>query len=182
MSGSRTVAWVLIGLGAIALLGRVGVGTGWLWVALAAAGFLVAYRSQRTYAFLVIGGILAGVSAGILFEGAWNWDGAFLLSLGAGFLVIDQVEPKPGRWPVYPAAILVGLGLITWLFSAGVLASIWFPILLILVGLYLLLARSGSNWVEVEDPEVGESKERQERGATADTAAEQSAKPREESR
>lgn len=161
MNGNRTIAWVLIGLGAVALLGRIGAGTGWLWVALAAAGFLFAYRSQRTYAFLVIGGVLAGVSAGILFEGAWNWDGAFLLSLGAGFLVIDQVEPKPSRWPVYPAAILVGLGLITWLFSAGILGSIWFPILLILAGLYLLLSRSGSNWVRVKDPEVRESSERQ---------------------
>lgn len=161
MSARQLVAWVLIGAGAIALLARVGPGTGWLWVALAAAGFLAAYRQQGTYAFLVLGGVLAGAAAGILLEGAWGWPGAFLMSLGAGFLVVDRAEPKESRWPIYPAAILIGLGLVYWLFSAGIVQSLWFPFLLIIAGIFLLRKPERSEWVEVgesEEPtDVGES-------------------------
>ena len=151
MSGRQVVAWVLIGAGAVALLARVGPGTGWLWVALAAAGFLATYRQQGIYAFLVVGSILAGVAAGILLEGAWGWPGAFLMSLGLGFLVIDRVEPKESRWPIYPAAILVGLGLVYWLFRAGIVQSLWFPFLLIIAGIYLLRRTERGEWVEVGD-------------------------------
>ena len=161
MSGRQAVAWVLIGAGAIALLARVGPGTGWLWVALAAAGFLAAYRQQGTYAFLVVGSILAGVAAGILLEGAWGWPGAFLMCLGAGFLVIDRVEPKESRWPIYPAAILIGLGLVYWLFRAGIVQSLWFPFLLIIAGIYLLRRPERSEWVE-----VGEETSAEPNGAT----------------
>ncbi|HEX7004012.1 MAG TPA: hypothetical protein VF168_07480 [Trueperaceae bacterium] len=151
MSGRQVVAWVLIGAGAIALLARVGPGTGWLWVALASAGFLAAYRQQGTYAFLVVGSILGGIAAGILLEGAWGWPGAFLMCLGLGFLVIDRVEPKESRWPIYPAAVLIGLGLVYWLFRAGIVQSLWFPFLLIIAGIYLLRRPRGSEWVEVGD-------------------------------
>lgn len=149
MNGRQLVAYVLIGAGAVALLARVGPGTGWLWVALAGVGFLAAYRQQGTYAFLVVGAILAGIAAGILLEGAWRWPGAFLMSLGASFLVIDRVEPKESRWPIYPAAILVGLGLVYWLFRAGIVQSLWFPFLLIIGGIYLLRKPQRSEWVEV---------------------------------
>ncbi|MEX2534967.1 MAG: hypothetical protein WD273_05130 [Trueperaceae bacterium] len=156
MNGRRVVAYVLIGAGSLALLARVGPDTGWLWVAVAAAGFLAAYRQQGTYAFLVVGGVLAGVAGGLLLEGAWRWPGAFLMSLGAGFLVIDRVEPKPSRWPIYPAAVLVGVGLVYWLFRAGIVQSLWFPFLLIIGGIYLLRRRETSGWVEVGE-EVPES-------------------------
>lgn len=149
MSGRQLIAYVLIGAGAVALLARVGPGTGWLWVALAAAGFLAAYRQQGTYAFLVVGGVLAGLAGGILLEGAWRWPGAFLMSLGAGFLVIDWVEPKKRRWPIYPAAVLIGLGLVYWLFRSGIVQSLWFPFLLIIGGIYLLRKPKRSEWVEV---------------------------------
>jgi hypothetical protein len=148
VSSRQLAAYVLIGLGALALLARVGPGTGWLWVALAAVGFLAAYRHEGTYAFLVVGGILAGIAAGLLLEGAWGWPGAFLMSLGAGFLLIDRTEPKPSRWPIYPAAVLIGLGLVYWLFRAGILRSLWFPFLLIIAGIYLLRRPRGSGWVE----------------------------------
>jgi MFS family permease len=148
VSTRQVIAWALIGIGALALLSRVGPGTGWLWVALAATGFLAAYRREGTYAFLVVGAILAGMAVGLLLEGAWGWRGAFLMSLGLGFLAIDRVEPRASRWPVYPAAVLVGVGLVYWLFRAGILQSFWFPFLLIIAGLYLL-NRTHGRWVEV---------------------------------
>jgi len=57
------------------------------------------------------------------------------------------------RWPVYPAAALAGLGLIIWLGGSGVLASVWFPLLLILLGAYLLLQERRGEWVEVTPPD-----------------------------
>jgi hypothetical protein len=154
VSTRQLAAYVLIGLGVLALLARVGPGTGWLWVALAAGGFLAAYRHEHTYAFLVVGGILGGIAIGLLLEGAWGWQGAFLMSLGAGFLAIDRLEPKPSRWPIYPAAVLIGLGFVYWLFRAGIIRSLWFPVLLIIAGIYLLRRPPGSEWVEVGEEEA----------------------------
>lgn len=153
MNGRRLIAYLLIGVGALALLSRVGPGTGWLWVALASVGFLAAYRQQKTYAFLVVGAILAGAAAGLLLEGAWGWPGAFLLTLGAGFLAIDFLEPRSSRWPIYPAAVLIGVGLVYWLFRAGILQSIWFPFLLIIGGIYLLRRPRRGGWVRVAEAE-----------------------------
>jgi MFS family permease len=163
MSTRQVIAWALIGIGALALLSRVGPGTGWLWVALAATGFLTAYRREGTYAFLVVGAILAGMAVGLLLEGAWGWRGAFLMSLGLGFLAIDRVEPRASRWPIYPAAVLVGVGLVYWLFRAGILQSFWFPFLLIIAGLYLL-NRTHGRWVEVGErsPDGGRPGESEE--------------------
>lgn len=149
MRSSQLLAYLLIGVGTVALLSRVGPGTGWLWVALAATGFLAAYRKEGTYALLVVGCILAGIAAGFLLEGAWGWHGAFLMSLGAGFLAIDRIEPRESRWPIYPAAGFVGVGLVYWLFRTGVLQSLWFPFLMIVFGVYLLRRNEGSGWVEV---------------------------------
>jgi hypothetical protein len=172
MNVRRLAAWVLIALGTLALLSRVGPGTGWLWVALAAAGFLVAYRREGTYPFLVVGAVLAGMAAGLLLEGAWGWRGAFLMSLGAGFLAIDRIEPRASRWPIYPAAVLVGVGLVYWLFRTGVLQSFWFPFLLIVAGVYLL-RRTGDGWVEVGERAEGKraTDERAQAEGTADERA-----------
>lgn len=169
MSARQLLAYVLIGLGALVLLSRLGPGTGWLWVALAAAGFLAAYRKEGTYAFLVVGAVLAGTASGLLLEGAWGWNGAFLLSLGAGFLLIDRSEPRPSRWPIYPAAVLVAIGLVYWLFRAGIVQSLWFPFLLIVIGIYLLRRNGDGGWVEVPDPAEAEATPRAaEAGAPAE--------------
>jgi hypothetical protein len=169
VTARQLVAYALIGLGALALLARVGPGSGWLWVALVAAGFLAAYRRERTYAFLVLGAVLAGTALGLLLEGAWGWHGAFLMSLGAGFLLIDRAEPRPSHWPIYPAAVLVGVGLVYWLFRAGVLQSLWFPFLLIIAGIFLLRRRS--DWVKVDDETSAErSDEPPAAGADAPSA------------
>ncbi len=156
MNNERLIAYVLIGIGALALLSNLGGDVGWLWVGLVAAVFLGAYLSQRNYGFLVVGSILAGVALGILLEGNWGWDGAFLISLGAGFFAIDRVEPRKNRWPLYAAGILVVIGLISGLSEAGMFSSIWFALLLIAVGVYLILQRgrrgSSQGWVEVETP------------------------------
>ncbi len=161
MSGARLLGAVLLAVGALSLLGELGMGFGWVWIALVSAGFLHAYRQHDHYSYLIAGSVAAGTALGLLLEGEWGWDGFFLVSLGAGFLVIDRVEPVTSRWPVYPAAVLTGLGLLIWIGGTGMLASVWFPLLLILLGAYLLVRERRGNWVEVEPapPEGAEQPE-----------------------
>ena len=80
----RWLGYALLALGGLALLPSGGYAS-WFWVGLVAAGFLLAYVARRNYGFLLVGCVLTGVSVGFLLEGAWNWHGAFLISLGVGF-------------------------------------------------------------------------------------------------
>ena len=160
-SDSNLLAWALIVFGGLGLLSRLDDGTGWLWPAIAAAAFIAAYRSRRTYAFLVAGSILAGLSAGLLVEGVLGWAGGTLLCLGAGFALIDRVEPSESRWPIYPATALLALGALTWLLSSGIFSTVWFPLLLIVTGAWLLMKDNEGRWVEVPDDDGGGAGSRQ---------------------
>ncbi len=137
-SKQRLIAFILIAIGTLAILARVSEGAAWLWVGLAASVFLFTYIRRKDYGILVTGSVLAGVAVGILLEASWGWNGAFLISLGAGFLAIDRVEPKPNHWPLYVAGILGSLGLVVGLLENGILTSIWFALLLIVVGVILI--------------------------------------------
>lgn len=133
------VAYGLIGLGVLALLARVSGGAGWLWIALVAAALLATYVSQRTYGLLVVGGLLAGTSVGILLQQIFpRCDGVFLISLGAGLIAIDVVERREPRWPRSVGVGLAALGLVLALATSGVLGSVWFALLLIVVGAAVL--------------------------------------------
>ncbi len=135
-------AYLLIGLGALALLARLTDGAGWLWLGLVAAALLVGYAQQRTYGFLVLGGILAGAAVGLLLQAAFpRCDGVFLIALGIGLAAIDRVEQRAPRWPWGLGLTLVGLGVVTGLASSGLLSSTWFALLLIAAGALLLWRR-----------------------------------------
>ena len=149
MNNQRFIAFALIVIGAIALLSRFGDVSGWLWVGLIAAGFLAVYVRQRTYSMLVVGSILTGVAVGILLESNLGWNGAFLISLGIGFYAIDQVERKSNRWPRSLAVILVALGVFSGIIDSGIIGSVWFALLLIVGGAYLL---SRGGWVRFPPP------------------------------
>lgn len=150
MDNSKLLGYILITTGLLALLLSLGVGAPWLWMAVVAVGFLFAYSRHRHYGLLVVGGVLVGVAIGLA---ASRWGGsAFLLSLAAGFLLIDRVEPRANRWPLYAAAILAALGLLAWLWEGNILTSWWFALLLVLAGAALLLSGRSQNWVSVPPP------------------------------
>jgi hypothetical protein len=135
-------AYLLIGLGALALLARLTDGAGWLWLGLVAAALLVGYVQQRTYGFLVVGSILAGTSVGLLLQGAFpRCDGVFLISLGVGLVAIDRVEARTPRYAWGLGIALVGIGTVNGLASSGLLSSTWFALLLIAAGALLLWRR-----------------------------------------
>ncbi|MEJ2290114.1 MAG: hypothetical protein P8Y05_00190, partial [Deinococcales bacterium] len=139
MTNTRLVAYALIAIGLVALLSRLTGDSGWLWIGLVAAGFLVAYQRERVYSFLVLGSVLMGVAVGILLEGSWHWPGAFLVSLGAGVAAIDLAAPRDNRWPRIVGLGLIALGVITGLAEAGVLTSSAFAVLLIAAGIVLVV-------------------------------------------
>lgn len=133
-----TLAYVLIAIGGLALLGRVSDGAGWVWMALVAAALLVSYVSQRTYGFLVLGGILAGSAVGLLLQAGFpRCDGVFLISLGAGLIAVDRVERRASRWPWQVGWVLVAIGAVSGAVSSGLLQSTWFALLLIAAGVLL---------------------------------------------
>ena len=130
----RWIAYGLIAIGIIALATNLTPDTGWVWAALVSAIFLVAYTRNRQYAFLVVGCILAGVALGLLFTTLF----AVLLSLGLAFLAIDRIEPRVSRWPIHLSLIFIVLAVVTWLLDSGILGSVWFALLLIAAGAFLL--------------------------------------------
>ena len=139
MNRRDLLAYGLIGLGVLALLARLTDGAGWLWIALVAGALLATYASQRTYGLLVVGGLLAGTSVGILLQQLFpRCDGVFLISLGAGLIAIDVVERREPRWPRSVGLGLAALGLVLALATSGVLGSAWFALLLIAVGAAVL--------------------------------------------
>jgi hypothetical protein len=148
------VAYALIAVGVVALLGRVSGGAGWLWIGLIAVAFLWAWVVQKSYGLLVTGCILAGVAVGFLLESSWGWNGAFLISLGIGFIMIDRLETRQNKWPFYVGIVLAILGLLIGILESGFLGSFWFALLLIGAGVYLLTRPTGSDssagWVKVE--------------------------------
>lgn len=153
MTNTRLVAYALIAIGTVALLSRLTGDAGWLWVGLVAAAFLLAYRRQRLYAFLVLGSVLMGVAVGILLEGSWHWPGSFLVSLGAGFAAVDLAAPRPNRWPRTVGLGVIALGVVVGLMESGILTSWTFALVLIAGGVALItLGRGG---VEVAAPGPG---------------------------
>jgi hypothetical protein len=142
MNRRDLLAYALIGLGVLALLGRLTDGAGWIWIALVAGVLLAAYVQQRTYGFLVLGGVLAGTAVGLLLQQAFpRCDGVFLIALGAGLIAVDRVEPREPRWARGVGMGLATLGLVLALLNAGVLSSAWFALLLIAAGALLLWRR-----------------------------------------
>ena len=144
MDRRHLLGYGLIAFGVLALLARASGSTGWLWVAVVAVASLVVYVNTRTYGFLLLGGVLAGSSLGLLLTDLFRCDGVFLVALGAGLIAVDRVEPKAQRWATYLGAVLAAIGLIAGLADSGVLTSAWLPVLLIGIGVALLYRdRSG---------------------------------------
>lgn len=135
----RLLAYALIALGVFLLLLRLG-GADWLWLALLGVIFLFAYTSRRLYGFLVAGGVLTGLAVGTLLDSG----GGMLLSLAAGFYAVDRVEPKPNRWALYTAGVLAALGVFVALGSFRLLDSVFFALVLVGVGVYLLYRGEGT--------------------------------------
>ena len=115
------VQWLVPAVNLAALLGTLG-------LLVLGGAFLALYLDTRTYGFLIPGCILLGLGIGTLFpqllagSGLEGLSGGLVVAwLGLGFLAIYWIgRPVSGvtsPWPVYPGAILIGIGVLTALAS-----------------------------------------------------------------
>lgn len=147
MKNERLIAYILIAVGVVTLLSRLG-SADWLWIALVAAVLLAGYIRRENYGFLVAGAVMSGLAVG---EMIGTLSGT-LISLGAGFFVVDRLEPRPNRWALYLAGALAGVGLFVGL--SNVLNSFWVAIVFIAGGAYLLLRGADDAPVESASSEA----------------------------
>jgi len=91
----------------------------WLWTGLLGTGLLVAFARLGTRAFLIAGAFLVGSGVGILFEATLGWEGAYLMSVGAGLVAAEGIDTRPGRYALLIGALLAGLGLVLAVAAAG---------------------------------------------------------------
>ncbi len=114
--------------------------------------FAVGYAATRTYGLLIPAGILTGLGSGILLESYFTrMTEPVVLGLGLGFLAIYVVDAlvtgavgMARWWPLIPGGILTTVAAANGAFgSQGATAvEMWWPVVLILVGAFLLLRRS----------------------------------------
>lgn len=109
----------LAALAALVLVAALVESTAWLWLLLAAVVLLLIYARNGTYLALVVGSVAGGAAVGILLEVAFRWQGAFLISVGAGALMVEGFEQRPGHWPFVFGTAFVGIGTVVTLSAAG---------------------------------------------------------------
>jgi hypothetical protein len=152
--GAYVGAALLILVGIAALIGNLGGGS-YVYESIPfglGLAFLVAYAMTRQYGFLVPGGILTGVGAGVLASSLLNVaDGGAYVAIGggAGFLLIFVVDGLVSKvatrwWPVIPGALMlvVGVQAATDNQELWRQVGLWSPALLILLGLLIIVARA----------------------------------------
>lgn len=149
------VAVFLIALGAILLVAQ--------WLALPelsllipliiGLGFIVLGMVRREVGFLIPGGILTGVGAGVylmtgpLLSGTAETTtiGVMLLAFAAGWVLISLLSLLIGKaiwWPLIPAVVIAGFGALFFAGDVGMrllqsLGQLW-PLVLIAIGLWIL--------------------------------------------
>ena len=128
---------------------------GRLFLLVLGAGFIAAAHANRAPGLTVPGGILSGVGLGSLAMNAFRRGftgpargGAFLICLALGWLIIVPTSRAAGEsysWAYVPAVILAAVGiplLLTALAPSVVAAALkWWPSVLILAGILMLLRR-----------------------------------------
>jgi len=148
--GGWLLGLILIAIGAVMLIGNFSTLGSEAVVLAIGVVFLVAFALRRLYGFLVPGGILTGLGAGILAQQAAGGNGGpVVLGLGLGFLSIYAIDLATTRatlrwWPLIPGTILgvVGVSLLAQSYALAEQVSRYWPALLVLAGVWLLLTRT----------------------------------------
>lgn len=109
--------------------------------------FLAAYLSTRNYGYLVPGGIMLGMGAGMAGEGTFfDFGRSQMLGLGLGFVAIYVIallyERKSAWWPLIPGGVLILLGIPD---ADEIFAFLWsnWPLILVIAGVLVLLGAFG---------------------------------------
>ena len=153
-AGTSAGTWIaglaLIAIGGLLLLGRWVPDAGQYVVLAVGLVFLAVFFVTGEYGFLVPGGIVSGVGAGIPLSIAYPGElggGLFLMALGVGFLLIWGIGllfrvREHHWWPVIPGLVLgtIGASLAAGERGQGIAdaVSTGWPVILVIAGLILL--------------------------------------------
>lgn len=146
MRSTRTAGLILIALGVALLVAFTTDVGGEAIVGFLGLAFLVAYATTRAYGYLVPGGILTGLGAGLIVESLGGPSAAIPLGLGGGFLAIALIHRLVGPtgsgwwWPLIPGGVLTVVGAS----NLPGIPNLWrylVPVALIAIGGLLLLRR-----------------------------------------
>ena len=145
-------AIILIVMGVAGLLARVwqpsGNVGGWV-VAVIGLGFLGAFFYTHRYGYLVPGGIMTGLGAGIVMSQGFTWasseseGGAVVLGLGAGFLLIWAIGTllqlaEHHWWPLIPGGILATVGTALLVGGGAIRALDYWGVILVAIGIVII--------------------------------------------
>lgn len=152
-SGAYVGAVILILIGVLALIANLGgprISGDAIPLAIGIA-FLVGYAFTRRYGYLVPGGIVTGVGAGIWVAsliGVSDKGPYVMIGGGLGFLLIYALDvARSGLaarwWPIVPGALMVVAGAGVAAQNQGWAQQIgnWSPLLLVVLGIWLIIAR-----------------------------------------
>ncbi len=149
--GAWVAGLVLVALGGFLLLDRFLPNAGEYIVLAVGLILLIVFLATGEYGFLVPGGIVTGIGAGIPLTTVYAGQlggGLFLIAMGAGFaliwvlaMVLRMHERHP--WPLVPAVILATIGAYvasedTRYAISGTIGTAW-PVILVVGGLLLML-------------------------------------------
>jgi hypothetical protein len=151
---TNVVALALIGLGVVLFLGQFSQFSQFMGQAsLLLVGLVLLYfyfQAGRGAGFLIGGAIITGLGVGTLVEALGAGDGYAALGLGLGFCAIWAIE-RERWWALIPGA-LITLGGLQEVIDRSVLRDWWpnwgleqvnlWPIILMVVGVWLILARN----------------------------------------
>lgn len=135
---------VLLGIGLLVGLERyLGDWTGALFLGMIAVSFWIIYLTQREFWWAVIpAGVLTTLTILIGFEGVLpeiQSGGIFFLGLGLTFLLVLLLPSQEGtRWAIWPAGVLLVMGIVLIAASGDILNWLW-AVALIAGGLYLVV-------------------------------------------
>jgi len=143
----------LITIGVVFLLGNLVPerGRGGLILLGLGAAFLVGRLTTGRRGYAVPAGILIGLGSYLALQEVQGMrllesPGWFFLLLGLGFVLVYAIGLRPAVvWPLFPATVLIGLGLLLFgVASLGALASLswivgYWPLALVVLGLWLLV-------------------------------------------
>jgi Putative adhesin len=143
----------LITLGVVFLLGNFVPerGRGGLVILGLGAAFLIGRITTGRYGYAVPAGILLGIGSYIGLQDLQTFQlvrggGLFFVCLGLGFALVYLIGLRPTAvWPLFPATVLIGLGLLLFgVASFGALAQLgwiiaYWPVVLVVLGVWLLL-------------------------------------------
>lgn len=133
---------VVVGVVLYFLVREQGSGGG-ITLALIGSAFLVAHALTGQAGYLVPGGLMTGLGAGIDWPASWGHfaGSTVLVGLGLGLIFIRIASRRgEGDWALVPGVVLLFVGMLTGVGDIMAFLSLWWPAAVAIAGLWVMLS------------------------------------------